>query len=74
VLEVVQAFETVTGRPIPRTIAPRRDGDVARLEGCSQLAAATLGWRASRSLEQMCRDGWAWQSANPQGYDNRTSV
>ena len=74
VLEVVQAFETVTGRPIPRTIAPRRDGDVARLEGCSQLAADTLGWRASRSLEQMCRDGWAWQSANPQGYGSRTSV
>jgi UDP-glucose 4-epimerase len=74
VLEVVQAFETATGRPIPRTFAPRRDGDVPRLQSCSELAAATLGWRASRSLDQMCRDGWAWQSANPQGYDNRTSV
>jgi UDP-glucose 4-epimerase len=27
-----------------------------------------LGWRTRRSLADMCRDGWAWQSANPQGY------
>ena len=46
----------------------RRDGDVPKLEGCAARAAEILGWRASRSLEQMCRDGWAWQSANPSGY------
>jgi len=32
------------------------------------LAAQTLGWRTSRGLAEMCRDGWAWQQANPQGY------
>ena len=27
-----------------------------------------LGWQASRTLDDMCRDGWAWQRANPRGY------
>ena len=74
VLEVVQAFEGTTGIPIPRQIVGRRDGDVPKLEGCAARAAEILGWKASRSLEAMCRDGWAWQSANPQGYGMRTSV
>jgi len=68
VLEVVQAFEAGTGLSIPREFVARRDGDVPKLEGCAARAAELLGWRASRSLEQMCRDGWAWQSANPSGY------
>jgi UDP-glucose 4-epimerase len=74
VLEVVQAFEGTTGIPIPRQIVGRRDGDVPKLEGCAARAAEILGWKASRSLEAMCRDGWAWQSTNPQGYGSRTSV
>ncbi|MFZ0408871.1 MAG: UDP-glucose 4-epimerase GalE [Cyanobium sp.] len=68
VLEVVRAFETATGVPIPHELVERRDGDVPRLEGSAQRAHEILGWRANRSLEEMCRDGWAWQSANPQGY------
>jgi len=32
------------------------------------LAAQRLGWRTKRTLSDMCRDGWAWQSANPEGY------
>ena len=31
-------------------------------------AEAELGWRATRTIEQMCADTWRWQSANPQGY------
>jgi len=68
VLEVLQAFEACTGLAIPREFVARRDGDVAKLEGCAERAAEILGWRANRSLEQMCSDGWAWQSANPRGY------
>jgi len=68
VLEVVQAFEVVTRIAIAREYVARRDGDVPKLEGCAERAAEILGWRASRSLEQMCHDGWAWQSANPHGY------
>jgi len=31
-------------------------------------AEQILGWRTGRGLDEMCRDGWAWQSANPKGY------
>ena len=68
VLEVVQGFEAATGLPIPRVVLPRRPGDVPCLEASPELAATVLGWRARRSLAEMCRDGWAWQSANPDGY------
>tara|TARA_B100000674_G_scaffold499266_1_gene543377 strand:- start:253 stop:1299 length:1047 start_codon:yes stop_codon:yes gene_type:complete len=68
VLDVVKGFEAATGITIPYEIVERRPGDVPRLEACPKLAAEVLGWTAQRSLTDMCRDGWAWQSANPQGY------
>ena len=68
VLEVVNGFEAATGLTIPRRMVERRPGDVPRLEACPRKAAEVLGWKASRTLEDMCRDGWAWQQANPMGY------
>jgi len=68
VREVVQAFETATKITIAWEFVSRRPGDVPKLEGCADQAAKILGWRATRNLEQMCRDGWAWQSSNPHGY------
>ncbi|MEY3930436.1 MAG: UDP-glucose 4-epimerase GalE [Cyanobacteriota bacterium] len=68
VLEVVEGFEAATGLSIPRVMLPRRPGDVPKLEASPELAAQVLGWRATRSLAEMCRDGWAWQQANPNGY------
>jgi UDP-glucose 4-epimerase len=68
VLDVVHGFEQATGISIPYSICARRPGDVPRLECSPQLAEQTLGWTAKRSLADMCRDGWAWQSANPHGY------
>ena len=68
VLEVLQAFEAASGRPIPHTLVARRPGDAAITVADPSLAEQTLGWRTRRSLSAMCRDGWAWQSANPRGY------
>ena len=68
VLDVIQGFEEATGIAIPYKICARRPGDVPRLECSPLIAQETLGWTAKRSLNEMCRDGWAWQSANPQGY------
>lgn len=68
VLEVVKGFETATGITIPYEIVDRRPGDVPKLEACPKRAEEVLGWKATRTLADMCRDGWAWQSANPQGY------
>jgi len=68
VLEVVQGFERATGITIPYRIVARRPGDVPKLEACPLQAKTVLGWEASRTLDDMCRDGWAWQQANPMGY------
>ena len=68
VLDVVRGFEQATGLSIPYEIVERRPGDVPKLEGCPRQAEAVLGWTAQRSLQDMCRDGWAWQQANPMGY------
>ncbi|WP_115016668.1 UDP-glucose 4-epimerase GalE [Synechococcus sp. UW140] len=68
VLDVVHGFEAATGITIPYEVVERRPGDVPKLEACPKQAANVLGWSAKRSLADMCRDGWAWQSANPQGY------
>lgn len=68
VLEVVNGFEEATGVTIPYEVVDRRPGDVPKLEACPKRAEEVLGWRATRTLADMCRDGWAWQSANPNGY------
>ena len=68
VLEMVKAFETASGRPIPYQIKPRRPGDIAECWAEPTLARDELGWQAERGLEQMMVDTWRWQSHNPNGY------
>jgi UDP-glucose 4-epimerase len=68
VLEVVRAFEAASGREVPFRFAPRRAGDIAQSFADPALAQKTLGWRAQRTLAQMCEDAWRWQSGNPNGY------
>jgi UDP-glucose 4-epimerase len=48
--------------------AARRPGDIASCYADPALAARLLGWKAQRGLEDMCVDGWRWQSGNPDGY------
>ena len=68
VLDVVKAFEAASGCSIPYTLVARRTGDAAITVADPSLAAERLGWRTKLSLAGMCRDGWAWQSSNPNGY------
>jgi UDP-glucose 4-epimerase len=56
-----------TTAPVPQaTVMPC--GDAAITVADPSLATKRLGWRTSRTLADMCRDGWVWQSANPGGY------
>jgi UDP-glucose 4-epimerase len=71
VLEMIAAFERVSGRKIAYTIAPRRQGDIACAYADPSFAARELGWKAELGLDIMCRDTWNWQSKNPQGYASR---
>lgn len=68
VLQVVQAFEQASSRPVPYEIVARRPGDIAECWADSTTAETLFGWKATRDLEQMCVDSWRWQSANPNGY------
>ena len=69
VLDLVNAFKTANGVDVPYAIAPRRDGDVATCYSDPAKAAALLGWKAEKNVEDMCRDTWRWQSQNPKGFD-----
>ena len=68
VLQFIRQFELSTGCKIPFSIQSRRDGDVARCFADISKAKQLLGWTPKRSLEQICIDGWNWQSKNPDGY------
>jgi UDP-glucose 4-epimerase len=68
VLELVRAFERASQKKIPYRLVARREGDVAECWADPSLAAAQIGWRAQRGLEEMCADSWKWQSTNPNGY------
>ncbi|WPD23195.1 MAG: UDP-glucose 4-epimerase GalE [Candidatus Electrothrix scaldis] len=68
VLEMIRAFEKASGKKVPYTITPRRQGDIAQCYADPSLAAQELGWKAELDLDAMCADTWNWQSKNPQGY------
>jgi UDP-glucose 4-epimerase len=68
VLQLVRAFEAATGRSVPYSITGRRPGDIAECWADPSAAERLFGWRAERSIEQACADGWRWQQQNPNGY------
>lgn len=67
VLELVRAFETVTGTRVPYEIVDRRPGDVAETWAAVDKIADDLGWRARFTLEDMCADMWRWQRSDYAG-------
>ncbi|MBJ6609890.1 MAG: UDP-glucose 4-epimerase GalE [Candidatus Thiothrix moscowensis] len=69
VLDMVKAFAQASGREVPYRIVARRAGDIACCYADPSLARELLHWRAEKSLEDMCRDAWNWQSRNPDGYE-----
>src|SRR5690554_1088619 len=71
VLQLVDAFRRATGREIPTVMVDRRPGDAAAAYADVSLAAAELGWTATRTLDDACADSWRWQSSNPNGYAGR---
>ena len=68
VLDMVNAFSAASDKPVPYQIVPRREGDIASCFADPAYAEKTLGWKATKTLLDMCEDTWRWQSNNPQGY------
>ena len=61
VLDIVHAFEKANMVKVPYTIVERRPGDIDECYADPSKAEAVLGWRAEKTLEQMCEDSWRWQ-------------
>lgn len=68
VLDMVKAFEKVIGRPLPYKILPRRPGDIDECYADPSYAYEVLGFKAEKTLDDMCRDAMRWQTLNPDGY------
>ena len=69
VLELVKAFEKVNGVPVHYKLVDRRPGDVATCYANADKAWKELNWKTEKTIEDMCRDTWNWQSKNPNGYE-----
>ncbi len=61
VLEMIKAFEAVSGRPLNYEITDRRPGDVPEMFASTTLAKNVLQWEASRNLKDMIQSSWTWE-------------
>jgi len=61
VLEVIQAAENASGRPVRRKIGPRRPGDPPVLVADPAKAQRVLGWTAQRNLADIVASAWSWR-------------
>ena len=68
VLDMVHAFIDTNRVPVPYEIVGRRPGDLAVCYADPSKSAEVLHWKAEKSLNDMVRDTWRWQSQNPMGY------
>ena len=69
VQQIVDAVQEVTGRELPVSYGPRREGDPAVLIADSSRARELLGWSPSNStLERMIGSAWDWFQRFPDGY------
>lgn len=61
VMEVIKAFEDVSGIKLNYRIGPRRAGDIVSIYSDTQKANKILGWKAERDLKNMMLTSWKWQ-------------
>ncbi|MCX7371205.1 MAG: UDP-glucose 4-epimerase GalE, partial [Alphaproteobacteria bacterium] len=75
VKDVLAAIERVSGRPVPHSYGPRREGDPPSLVASSERLRAETGWQpAHDTLDEIVRTAWAWHVAHPEGYASPVQV
>ncbi len=68
VLDMVTTFAKVNQVEVPYKITDRRPGDIGTCYADPAKSRDVLGWKAEKTLADMCRDAWKWQRENPMGY------
>ena len=69
VFEVLDVVGRLAGRPVPRTLAHRREGDPPSLYADSSLAQKELGWTPRFThIESIVESAWQWHARNPTGF------
>ncbi len=71
VMDVIHAFEQASGVKIRYRVTDRRPGDAPVSYADATKAGNELGWKAKRTLLEMCEDLWRWQSNNANGYQSQ---
>ena len=61
VLEVIHAFEKVSGKKLNYKIVPRRPGDVISVYANTSKADEVLGWKTKYSMEEALQSAWKWE-------------
>lgn len=61
VLEVIAAFEKVTGLKLDYQVVDRRPGDIEQIWADTKIANEELGWKADKGLDEMMLSAWKWQ-------------
>lgn len=67
VFEAIQAFERVTGKKVPYSVVERRSGDIPAIYSNSEKAHQILGWKPTRSIEDIMRSAWNWEVERRKG-------
>lgn len=67
VIEMADAYERASGKPIARQFLPRRAGDIATSFADASKAKRLLGWEAKADVAEMCADSWNFAAKNPDG-------
>lgn len=63
VLELIKAFESVSGVKLNYEIGPRRAGDVIQVYANNNKAKSELGWLPQFDITAMMKTAWAWEQA-----------
>ncbi len=63
VLELINAFERVSGQKLNFNIGPRRPGDVIEVYANNDRARNLLGWETQYGLDAMMDTAWRWEQA-----------
>ena len=61
VLEIVQKFQDVNNVSLNYQIVGRRAGDIEKVWADATIANNELGWKATKSVEEIVQSAWKWE-------------